>query len=109
MATRIAILNKTTDYRVTTYGTDGSSDYVTVAGTLTTTEITGTNVLDGMIDAQNDLGASIQWSTLTVTSAQGTSYNHEHGGYDRWVVIDLDNADGPDFIALFNWVSGTDK
>lgn len=98
----ITIVSKTTDYQKPS--DRFSSGYTTVYGEVTVRAVKGqldATVLDGMIDAQNDLG-QITWHDITMNIAQGTLYNSEHGGRDRVAVIDTDNADGADIIAAIN-------
>lgn len=63
-------------------------------------------VLDGMLDAQNDLG-QITWTDLTTTVARGTYvYRDADIEIERNIaVIDLDNADVADALAATIWVN----
>lgn len=102
----IVIVSKTTDYQVRNDQIDGG--HRTVRGELTRRDVKGqldATVLDGMIDAQADLG-QVSWVNLNMNIAQGLIYNAEHGGNNRVVVIDTDNADGSDIIDAMNALHG---
>lgn len=100
----ITIVSKTTDYQVRN---DNQLDgYRTVPGEVVRADFKDephATVLDGMIDAQNDLG-QVHWIRLTTTIAHGWINNAQHGGTDRVVVIDTDNADGSDVIDAMNYL-----
>ena len=63
-------------------------------------------VLDGMLDAQNNLG-QITWTELTTTVARGTyTYRDANIEIERNIaVIDLDNADVAEALDATIWVN----
>lgn len=100
----ITIVSKITDYQAADPDHPSGNRYLTVRGEVTRRDVKGqldATVLDGMISAQDDLG-QVNWVNLSMTIAQGWVYNAEHGGNDRVVVIDTENADGSDVIDAIN-------
>lgn len=61
-------------------------------------------LLDGMLEAQNDIGFSVHWNTLTSTVVRG-QYTDLIGVLHRVIVVDLDNADVKDAVAATMWVN----
>ena len=93
----IHIVSRTTDYQVRNENADGG--YRTVKGEVERTILdqSGSNVLDGMIHAQSSMG-QITWYSVADNIARGFTYNHQHGGNDRVVVIEHETADVSDVI-----------
>lgn len=78
--------------------------YVTVPGQTTRWSDVGGHTLDGMLQAQTNVG-QISWVDLSMNIAKGMHYNQTSGAHDRVVVIDADNADGNDIIDALLWLS----
>lgn len=99
----IQMISKTVDHPEKATGTIDT--YITVPGQLTRWKDVGNQLLDGMLQAQENVG-QIHWVDLSMTIAQGIRHNLQYGGNDRVIVIDADNADANDVIDALLWVNG---
>lgn len=99
----IQLIVKTTDWQRRVEDSP-SGHYETVAGRTTRWPDVGDHLLDGMLQAQTNLG-QVQWTDLSQTIAKGTVYNNEHGGDDRVLVVDSDNADANDVFDAVLWLN----
>lgn len=101
----IQLIAKEVDYqKIGRVTEDNLTGYYTVPGRTTRWSDVGGHLLDGMLRAQTNLG-QVSWTDLSQTIAKGTVYNHEHGGNDRVLVVDGDNADANDVIDAMLWLS----
>ncbi|MBV9871735.1 MAG: hypothetical protein JO214_14035 [Frankiaceae bacterium] len=101
----IQLVVKATDYQ-RRVDDSPSGHYETIVGQTTRWHDVGGHLLDGMLQAQSNVGKPVHWVNLTQTIAKGTVYNDRHGGQDRVLVADPENADGEELIDAMLWVSG---
>lgn len=99
----VQLILKTVDHPEKAPGT--LDTYVTAPGVMTRWQDVGAVMYDGMLQAQENVG-QINWVAMSQTLAKGTVHNSQHGGNDRVVVIDADNADANDVIDAMIWVTG---
>lgn len=99
----ITVVTKIADHRERSERPEITGHFVDVVGPISSREVKANNLIDGMLDAQDDLG-QVRWVDLSQTIAKGLATDQQHGGEHRVIVVDEDNADGGDIISAMLWV-----